>query len=142
MNPNTFPFPKTMPDTKTNTTKLGMPQSTKGIADIVSLHRSELLEKARLLRVGTVHIFDTDEPKGGMTVAFRKSSNFKLGKMVDCAVAVCSGQDTFSKKIGTTLALEKFFDGETIALPLLTYYEPRDLNGVVKRAFTALYYSV
>jgi hypothetical protein len=127
-----FPFPKTMPV---------MPSTNRmnKTANAGDIYRAELIAKARLLKIGTVHIFDTDNPKGGLTVAFRKMSQYKSGKMVECAVATCSDEDAFSKKIGTTRALENFFDGNTIELPLLAYYDLRDLNGVVKRAFTALY---
>lgn len=127
MEQSNFPFPRIMPGIKANAG---------------NIYRTELLEKARLLKIGIVHIFDADHPVGGLTIAFRKSSQYKSGKMVECSVASCSDQDAFSKKIGTTIALEKFFDERTIELPLLAYYDLRDLNGVVKRAFTAMYYAV
>ena len=120
-----FPFPTSMPGAK--------------ISGINQSYRSKLLDKAKLLDVRTIHIFDKEYPKGGLTVAFHKASQYKSGKMVECAVATCSDKDTFSKKTGTTVALEKFFEGQTIELPLLTYYELCDMNSVVKRAFTALY---
>ena len=122
-----FPFPTSMPGAK-NT-------------GIIQTYRGQLLDKAKLLNVHTVHIFNKLYPKGGLTVAFRKVSEYKSGKMVECAVATCSDQDIFSKKTGTTIALEKFFDGNTIELPLLAYYDLCDMNHVVKRAFTALYKS-
>ncbi len=122
-----FPFPTSMPGVK-NT-------------GIIQTYREQLLDKAKLFNVRTVHIFDKLYPKGGLTVAFAKVSEYKSGKMVECAVATCSDQDTFSKKTGTTIALEKFFDGHTIELPLLTYYDLCDMNHVVKRAFAALYRS-
>ena len=123
-----FPFPTAMPGAK--------------ISSTVYTYRAQLIDKAKLLNVYTIHIFDKQYPKGGMTIALRKISQHKSGKMVECAVANCSDQDTFSKKIGTTIALEKFFDGQTIELPLLAYYDFRDINSVVKRAFTALYKSI
>lgn len=104
--------------------------------------REDLLKQARDEGVGIVHIFDYNYPKGGLTVAFCKQSPYASGVMVECAVATCSSKDTFSKKIGTQRALEMFFDGETISLPLLMYSEDRDINGVVKRAFTALYKNI
>lgn len=105
-------------------------------------YRQHLLEKARVLGVGIVHIFNPDYPKGGLTVAFRKVSRYRNGKMVEVAVATCSRQDTFSKKIGTQLALEQFFDERTILLPLLEYNDPREINGIVKTAFSDLYSSI
>ena len=101
--------------------------------------RQEMLLKAKLCGVGIVHIKDHDGwRKGGMTVAFRKSNQYKYGRMVEVAVATCSPEDTFSRKIGTKMALEKFFGGERIELPLLTFFMPEDINEAVKRAFTAL----
>ena len=101
--------------------------------------RQEMLLKAKLCGVGIVHIKEHDTwRKGGMTVAFRKCNQYKSGRMVEVAVAVCSPEDTFSRKIGTSMALQKFFSGETIELPLLTYWLPEDINEAVKKAFTAL----
>lgn len=123
MQQTSFPFPTVRP--------------CEGIRTVD--YRASLVEKSRMLGVGIVHVFDPDWPKGGLTIAFRKVSEFKSGKMVECAVATCSAADTFSKKIGTQLALEMFFEEKTIMLPLLEDAEPRDINGVVKTAFTALY---
>ena len=123
-----FPFPTVMPDAK--------------IFSNAYTYSSKLIDKAKLLNVYVIHIFDKQYPKGGMTIAFRKISQYKSGKMVECAVANCSDQDTFSKRTGTIVALEKFFYGQTIELPLLAYYNSCDLNTVVKRAFTALYKSI
>ena len=136
MEQTNFPFPRMMPNATPNTVAAGWMSKPSNASDI---YRTELLNKAKLLRIGIVHVFDPNAPKGGLTVAFRKSGQYKSGKMVECSVASCSDQDSFSKKIGTTIALEKFFDERTIELPLLAYYDLRDLNGVVKRAFTALY---
>lgn len=105
-------------------------------------HREEMLNKAKVLGVGLVHIFDVDLPKGGLTVAFRKVSPYKSDTMVEVAVATCSDKDTFSRKIGATVALQKFYEGETIELPLLRSCTERDLNEVVKHAFTALNFSM
>lgn len=88
--------------------------------------------------LGIVHIYDPHYPKGGMTVAYRKSSPFKSGVMVEVAVQVCSETDSFSKKIGKAGAKERFLNGETIHLPILRYFGEAVLSHAVKRAFTAL----
>ncbi len=90
--------------------------------------------------IGIVHIH-REGLKGGMTVAFSKSSPYKHGVMVDVAVNVCSEKDTFSRKLGSFGAIEKFLGGETIQLPLLvsTSGDTSDLNWTVKQAFTSLY---
>jgi len=102
-------------------------------------YRLDLMAKATILGVGLVHIYDTENHKGGLTVAFRKVSQFGSGKMVQCAVNTCSNKDSFSKKIGAKGALEKFFNGETIELPILEIWPEEDLNWAVKTSFTNLY---
>lgn len=105
--------------------------------------RTEMRAKAQMYGIGIVHIFDEELPRGGLTVAFKKSSDYKSGRMVECAVAVCSVEDTFSKKTGTTIAVARFLDGETINLPILiNSWDRDDVNGAVKQAFTAFYKAV
>jgi len=103
--------------------------------------RKEMLLKAQICGVGIVHIKAEDGGwrKGGMTVAFKKSNRYKHGRMVEVAVSVCSPEDTFSRKIGTKLALEKFFCEQVIELPLLEFSMQEDINGAVKKAFTAMW---
>lgn len=101
--------------------------------------RAELLDYATKMGVGLVHIYDKDSPKGGLTVAFRKTTQYKSGVMVEVAVATCSTQDSFSKKIGTVLALGKFADGETIYLPINCALNGENLAYNIKSAFWRLY---
>lgn len=90
--------------------------------------------------ISIVHIFDTDRPKGGMTIAFRKTTEHKSGDMVEFAIANCSPEDTFSKKVGTRIATENFLDGYTTQLPILRGRDKTDINGSVKEFFSTLYY--
>lgn len=101
--------------------------------------RIALLNKAVLQKVGIVHIFDPDHAKGGLTIAFRKSTPHKAGSMVDVAVATCSKYDVFSKKIGTQRALEMFFAGKTIQLPILQTFRQDHLSYAVKQSFSRFY---
>ena len=106
--------------------------------------RKEMLLKAKICGVGIVHI-KSDEGgwrKGGMTIAFKKSNRYPRGRMVEVAVAVCSPDDTFSRKTGTKIALEKFFSEEIIELPLLEFYSPEDINQAVKQAFSNMWNSI
>ena len=114
-------------------------QRNQYLRDSEKKYRTELLEQAKQENVGIVHIFDKNFPQGGLTVAFAKVSQYKSGKMVAVAVATCSSEDVFSKKIGTTLALQYFFAGMTIELPILNNFDERDINYAVKCAFTAMY---
>ena len=106
-----------------------------------ALHK-ELLADAKAYGVGVVHVFNELNPMGGLTIAFRKAEpNQTSTNMVEVAVATCSYSDNFSRKIGTTFALEKFFSEMTILLPLAAGYEDEDLAGSVKRKFSALYFT-
>lgn len=100
---------------------------------------ADLLNQALEDKVGIVHIFDPDFPKGGLTVAFRKSNEFRSGCMVDVAVATCSQEDSFNKRIGNMRALKMFYNGETISLPLLKSFTAENINYAVKCAFKAMY---
>lgn len=104
--------------------------------------RKSTLQVAKDAGIATVHIFDPDFPKGGLTVAYRKATPYKAGAMVEVAVATCSDQDTFNKKLGTQLALDAFFSGTTIQLPLIKLFHTDDIAIAVKRAFSALYNAV
>ena len=130
-----FPFP--MMTANTFQTLEYRPHPLKQAEEFL---RQEMLRKAKVCGVGLVHIHEHDSwRKGGMTVAFKKCNQYKHGRMVEVAVSVCSPEDVFSRKIGTLLALDKFFSGHTIDLPLLTFSQPEDINGAVKEAFMGMW---
>lgn len=54
----------------------------------------------------------------GVTIAYRRVTNTKGNRMVDAAVAYCSVHDTFVKKTGAKLAMEKFCKGHTVTVPV------------------------
>jgi|DEB19_MinimDraft_2_1074335.scaffolds.fasta_scaffold04374_4 hypothetical protein len=110
--------------------------------DLNKEYKLTMLERANILGIQVVHIRDSYSSKGGMTIAFRKSSQYKSGRMVDLSIATCSIEDQFSKSIGVVNALEKFFDGETVQMPLLNSFDDDQLSEVVKVVFTRLYNSV
>lgn len=102
--------------------------------------RRELLEDAQMDGVQVVHVFNPERPKGGLTIAFRKHlPEHKSTNMVQLSVATCSTLDNFSRKTGTMLALQSFFNGGTIDLPLSSGYADEDLSKIVKDTFTRLY---
>lgn len=98
-----------------------------------------LMNRANVLGIGLVHIYNPENPRGGLTVAFRPVTSYKLTRMVTCAVNTCSIEDMFDKKIGATGAISKFLLGETIDLPLLNSFAMEDVAWSVKQGFTALY---
>jgi len=66
-----------------------------------------------------VHIVHTHfDPKGGYTFAWRRTSEFVKGRMVEVAVSFCSPRDTFCRKIGAYNALTNFDNSNTILLPV------------------------
>lgn len=114
----------------------------KTINDSVARRKDFYMTKAKLENIGIVHIFDKNWPKGGMTIAFKKSNPYKSGVMVDVAVNNCSMEDTFSRSHGTVGALEKFFEGKIIQIPLLRFYDERDLPALIKNLFSRMYLPV
>lgn len=58
--------------------------------------------------------------KGGVTLAYRKTSEYESSNMVEVSVAYCSRFDTFSKKIGTENALRNWKAGLRIMVPART----------------------
>ena len=122
MTEESWPFPMSTPQPKTP--------------------RELLLSDAKRNGVNVVHVFNPVHPYGGLTIAFRKvKPNQRSTNMVDIAVATCSYADTFNRKIGTEIALTKWFNCETIQLPLSDGLPNEDLNGLVKRRFGALFFS-
>lgn len=105
--------------------------------------RQRLVADAKRNGVGIVHAFNPKNPKGGMTIAFRKTMpNQQSTNMVDVAIATCSSADTFDRKIGTQIALAKWFNTETISMPLSSGRPEEDLNGRVKYIFTEMWESL
>lgn len=117
-----------------------MPKDTQPVA--AELERLNLLADAKRNGVSVVHVFNEQDPKGGLTIAFRKCRpNERSTNMVDVAVATCSYNDNFNRKIGTQIALTKWFACETIQLPLSSGWADEDLNGIVKRKFHSLFFN-
>lgn len=93
-------------------------------------------EDARPNGVSLCHAFN---PKGGVTIAYRKQNEYKNCRMVEVAVTYCSPADTFSKKIGSTRATQNFLDGATVLVPLRDPVSPEEL---VERLRWMFWYSL
>lgn len=111
----------------------------KALKEVADTFAKKLLAKAREDGVGLVHIHNV---KGGITVAFKAANPYKNCFMVEVAVKTCSIEDTFVRKYGAVGALELFYSMQTIQLPLLNCFCQEDVAFAVKKAFTALYFSV
>ena len=64
------------------------------------------------------HGYDPQDNRGGVTIAYRKCSDWRNTKMVEVSVAYCSSKDSFNKKIGCQLAVDRFMNGNTIMVPV------------------------
>ena len=104
----------------------------------IKQEQQDRLTWAKEQDVGIVHIFDETNPMGGLSIAFRKSTSFTSGVMVDCAVATCSLHDRFNRRTGSSLAIQAFQRGEFIQLPVLRTFAKEDIAWAVKRAFSAM----
>ncbi len=111
----------------------------KILANAMETERLDNLDWATENQISIVHIFNPGHPMGGLTVAFRKSTPWVSGEMVDVAVATCSALDRFNRKVGTNIAITNFKNGNTISLPILLSFTSADINWAVKRTFSAFY---
>jgi len=64
------------------------------------------------------HGYNRHDNRGGVTIAYRKCSNWRNTRMVEVALAYCSPKDSFNKKIGVELAVERFVNGNTVMVPV------------------------
>ncbi len=62
----------------------------------------------------------------GLTVAFKPAFVNPECRMLEVAVSYCSPEDTYKRKHGKYQALNKFYDGEIVHLPLAQYYRDTD----------------
>ena len=99
-------------------------------------HKLCYVELARIAGIRLLYHFDREKPTtGGYTIAFRKSTYHKSGKMVDVAVSYCSEGDRFDKKIGREIAIRNLEAGKFIQVPALAYGED-DLHNCLREMFT------
>lgn len=84
----------------------------------VSVQTNTVQDDMKDLDIRVCHGYDPQNNRGGVTIAYRKCSNWKNTKMVEVSLAYCSSKDSFSKKVGTQLAVERFLCGNTVALPV------------------------
>lgn len=71
---------------------------------------------------------------GGVTVVYRKTENFKNTRMVEVSLAYCNPSDSFCKKTGLTIALQRWVDGQTVVVPA------RDTDGDITFNLLKMFY--
>jgi hypothetical protein len=77
--------------------------------------------------------------KGGATVAWRRVGDDARNRMVEVSIAFCSPKDVFVRRLGTFNALNYFFDGAAILMPIGSV-DSAAINDAVRRiAGQALY---
>jgi hypothetical protein len=86
-----------------------------------------------------VHLFDKDDPQGGITIAYTPvlsdSKGTPTGTFARVAVAYCHPNDRYSRKAGQTKALTNLSKGAYILLPVYAHGHPvREL----KRIFSGM----
>ena len=64
------------------------------------------------------HGYDPQDNRGGVTIAYRKCSDWRNTKMVEVSLAYCSSKDSFNKKVGVQLAVDRFMNGNTVMVPV------------------------
>ena len=78
----------------------------------------DLKQFARAHNVTVVACEKSCSNYNGFTFVFAKAVESQDCRMVHVAVSYCAIEDTFRKKKGKYQALSKFYNGETIQLPL------------------------
>lgn len=71
--------------------------------------------------------------KGGLTVVYFKTD--KRAKTLIISTAICSEKDQYNKKIGTTLAVERYISGQCIQVPKIAGHTP---DSYIKYIFSYL----
>lgn len=82
------------------------------------VYTNTYLDDMKDLDIRVCHGYDTQNNRGGVTIAYRKCSNWKNTKMVEVSLAYCSSKDSFNKKIGTQLAVDRFVNRNTVQVPV------------------------
>jgi hypothetical protein len=77
-------------------------------------------ELLKLHELKIIHFRPTDN-RNGMTIAFKQANR----NVIEVATSIVHPFDTFTKKVGTRLAIEAFVGGRTAFLPIRNVYGQR-----------------
>ncbi len=135
-----WPFPKSKPEQVLGKQAFTLDDAEFSPAVMTSNKKPQsvrtLTEELRLQGVMFCHVIDHGNEKfHGMTIAYRKCSEWKNAMMVEVAVVYCSQHDNFSKKRGCALAAERFNDGRTILVPARTHHSDDTIPENLKEMF-------
>lgn len=67
-----------------------------------------------------VHCFDRKDTRGGVTIAWSWESHFRNRRVVRVALAYCNKTDSYNKKTGTKMAVERWMNDNAVLIPLPT----------------------
>lgn len=84
----------------------------------VPMKKHTYLDDMKEWGIRVCHGYDLQDNRGGVTIAYRKCSDWRNTKMVEVSLAYCSSKDSFSKKVGCELAVDRFMNGNTVMVPV------------------------
>lgn len=77
---------------------------------------------------------------GGVTIVYRKTEDFKNTRMVEVSLAYCNPCDSFCKKTGLNIALQRWIDGQTVVIPARDCFGDTSIShNLVKMFYWNLY---
>jgi hypothetical protein len=100
------------------------------LKDFPQVEYDSLLDSA--LNEGVHIVHSRIGRKGGATIAWRRVGDDARNRMVEVAIAFCSPKDVFVRRLGTFNALNYFFDGATILMPIGSE-DSAAINNTVRR---------
>jgi hypothetical protein len=107
---------------QTNTTnKIDFPKAQQAWPFPINptpMYTNTYLDDIEDLDLRICHGYNRHDNRGGVTIAYRKCSNWRNTRMVEVALAYCSPKDSFNKKIGAELAVDRFVNGNTVMVPV------------------------
>ena len=89
------------------------------------MNGNEVTEKMRDLKLKVCYAFDTCNTRaGGATIVYAKTTDSAKNDMYDVSVAYCRQGDTFCKKTGLHMALERYLEGQYITVKAKSKVNP------------------
>lgn len=94
-----------------------------------------LEEVLRDHNITVTHIFNESRNRGGLTLAWRSCNTHHNTRMVEVAVAYCHPEDTYVRKVGSRLAVDRFLAGNTVVVPARSSNSSQAIIDTLKQMF-------
>ena len=89
------------------------------------MNGNEVTQAMRDLKLKVCYAFNENDLRGGgVAIVYAKTTPNTSNDMYEVSVAYCRQGDTFCKKTGLRLALERFLDGRTVVVKAKTKNHP------------------